>query len=32
MVQGDWDAMFALADKYLMGKSVTRRFDEFPPD
>ena len=32
MVQGDWDALFAFADKFLMGKTVTRRFDEFPPD
>jgi hypothetical protein len=30
MVQGDWDALLAFADKYLMGKSVERRFDEFP--
>lgn len=32
MVQGDWDALFAFADKFLMGKTVSRRFDEFPPD
>jgi hypothetical protein len=32
MVEGDWDALFAFADKFLMGKTVTRRFDEFPPD
>ena len=32
MVQGDWDALFAFADKFLMGKTVTRRFDEFPPN
>jgi len=32
MVQGDWDALFAFADKFLMGKTVTRRFDEFPPE
>jgi hypothetical protein len=31
MVQGDWDALFAFADKFLMGRTVTRRFDEFPP-
>ena len=31
MVQGDWDALFAFADKFLLGKTVTRRFDEFPP-
>ena len=30
MVQGDWDALLAFADKFLMGKAVTRRFDEFP--
>src|ERR1035437_9999253 len=32
MVEADWDALFAFADKFLMGKAVTRRFDEFPPD
>ena len=32
MVQGDWDALLAFADKYLMGKSVSRRFDEFPKE
>ncbi len=32
LVEGDWDALFAMADKFLMGKTVTRRFDEFPPD
>ena len=32
MVTEDWDALFAFADKFLMGKTVTRRFDEFPPD
>ena len=32
MVQGDWDALFAFADKFLMGRTVTRRFDEFPAD
>jgi hypothetical protein len=32
MVEGDWDALFAFADEFLMGKTVTRRFDEFPPD
>jgi len=31
MVQADWDALFAFADKFLLGKTVTRRFDEFPP-
>jgi hypothetical protein len=30
MVQADWDALLAFADKYLMGKTVTPRFDEFP--
>jgi hypothetical protein len=30
IVQADWDALLAFADKFLMGKSVTRRFDEFP--
>ena len=32
MVQGDWDALPAFADKFLMGKTVTRRFDEFPAE
>jgi hypothetical protein len=32
MVQGDWDALLAFADKYLMGKTVERRFDEFPTE
>lgn len=30
MVQGDWDALLAFADKFLLGKPVTRKFDEFP--
>jgi (4-O-methyl)-D-glucuronate---lignin esterase len=30
MVQGDWDALLAFADKFLSGKTVTRRFDQFP--
>lgn len=30
MVQGDWDALLAFADRFLLGKTVTRRFDEFP--
>ena len=30
MVQGDWDAMLAFADKFLLGKPVTRKFDQFP--
>ena len=32
MVQGDWDAMLAFADKYLLGKPVERDFYTFPPD
>jgi hypothetical protein len=32
MAQGDWDAMLAFADKFLLGKPVTRSFDEFPPE
>jgi hypothetical protein len=32
MVQGDWDALLAFADKFLMGKPVNRKFDEFPPE
>jgi len=32
MVQGDWDAMLAFADKFLLNKSVNRTFDEFPPE
>jgi hypothetical protein len=32
MVQGDWDAMLSFADKHLLGKSVERRFDQFPPE
>jgi hypothetical protein len=31
MVQGDWDAMLAFADKYLLGKQVDRDFYTFPP-
>jgi hypothetical protein len=30
MVQGDWDALLAFADKFLLGKKVDRRFDQFP--
>jgi hypothetical protein len=30
MVQGDWDALLAFADKFLLGKAVTRSFDQFP--
>jgi hypothetical protein len=29
-VQGDWDAMFAFADKFLMGKPTTLTFDQYP--
>jgi hypothetical protein len=32
MVQGDWDALLAFADKHLLGKSVGRHFDEFPAE
>jgi hypothetical protein len=32
LVQGDWDAMLAVADRFLLGKPVDRRFDQFPPD
>ena len=32
MVQGDWDALLAFADKFLMGKPVSRRFDDFPAE
>jgi hypothetical protein len=32
MVQGDWDALLAFADKFLLGKQVDRRFDEFPAE
>jgi len=31
MVQGDWDALLAFADKFLLGRSVDRRFDSYPP-
>jgi hypothetical protein len=30
MVQGDWDAMLAFADKFLLVKKVERKFDQFP--
>jgi hypothetical protein len=30
MVQGDWDALLAFADKFLLGKPVARSFDQFP--
>ena len=29
-VQGDWDAMFAFADKFLMGKPTALTFDQYP--
>jgi hypothetical protein len=32
MVQGDWDALFAFADKCLLGKTIERSFDQFPAD
>jgi len=32
IVQGDWDALLAFADKYLLGKALTRRFDAFPAE
>jgi hypothetical protein len=32
MVQDDWDALLAFADKHLLGKPVDRRFDRFPAD
>lgn len=32
MVAGDWDALLAFADKFLLGKTVVRRFDEFPAE
>lgn len=31
MVQGDWDALLAFADKWLLGMPVDRTFDHFPP-
>jgi hypothetical protein len=30
MVQGDWDALLAFADKWLLGKPVDRKFDSYP--
>jgi hypothetical protein len=32
MVQGDWDALLGFADKFLLGKPVERRFDQFPEE
>jgi len=31
MVQGDWDALLAFADKFLLAKPVDRSFDSYPP-
>jgi len=31
MVQGDWDALSAFADKFLLRKPVDRTFDQYPP-
>jgi hypothetical protein len=31
MVQGDWDALLAFADKFLLAKPTTRTFDQYPP-
>lgn len=30
MVQGDWDALLAFADKFLLGKQVDGTFDHYP--
>lgn len=30
MVQGDWDALLAFGDKFLMGKPTTLTFDKYP--
>ncbi|MGD1276096.1 MAG: alpha/beta hydrolase family protein [Tepidisphaeraceae bacterium] len=30
VVEDDWDALLAFADKHLRGKPTTRRFDQFP--
>jgi hypothetical protein len=32
MVQGDWDGMMAMVEKFWEGKKVDRKFDEFPPE
>jgi hypothetical protein len=32
MVQGDWEALLAFADKFLLAKNVDRKFDQFPED
>jgi hypothetical protein len=31
MVQGDWDALLAFGDKFLMGKPTALTFDRYPP-
>jgi hypothetical protein len=31
MVQGDWDALLAFGDKFLMGKPTALTFDKYPP-
>ena len=31
MAQGDWDALLAFADRFLLGKPVDRTFDHYPP-
>jgi Abhydrolase family len=31
MVQGDWDALLAFGDKFLMGKPSALTFDKYPP-
>lgn len=31
MVKGDWDALLAFADKFLLSKPVDRTFDHYPP-
>ena len=31
MVQGDWDALLAFSDKFLLNKPTTRTFDQYPP-
>jgi lysophospholipase L1-like esterase len=31
MVQGDWDALLAFGDKFLMGKPTALTFDQYPP-
>jgi hypothetical protein len=30
MVAGDWDALLAFADKFLLGKPIPRTFTQFP--